>query len=65
MSALFVSVDTKSLCSRGKFVQDKNGNPNSPQLDKLFFPNLYILYNLYIVMDFYLVLSRKVCPRSS
>jgi hypothetical protein len=34
-------------------------------MDKLFFRNLYKVYNLYILMDFYLVLSRRVCPRSS
>jgi hypothetical protein len=41
------------------------GNPNFPQVDKHFSPNLYKVQNLYILMDFYLVLSRGVFPRSS
>ena len=42
-----------------KFVCDIIKNPNSPQADKLFFPNLYKLYNLYIIMDGYLVLLTR------
>jgi hypothetical protein len=34
-------------------------------VDKLFFPNLYKVYNLYILVDVYLVLLKRVCPRSS
>jgi hypothetical protein len=33
--------------------------------NKLFFLNLYNVYNLYILMDFYLALKREACPRSS
>jgi hypothetical protein len=40
----------------GKLVHNIYGNPNSPQVDKIFFLNLYKVYNLYILMDFYLVL---------
>jgi hypothetical protein len=47
MVALFGSFGGKSSASRG--------NPSSPQMDKLFFLNLYTIYNLYILMDFYLV----------
>jgi hypothetical protein len=65
MAALFGSFGAKSLSSGGKFVCNIYGNPNSPQADKLFFLNLYKVYNLYILMDFYLVFSREVCPRSS
>jgi hypothetical protein len=65
MATLFESFGTKSLFGGGKFVYNINGNPNSPQANKLFFPNLYKFENLYILMDFYLVLSRRACPRSS
>jgi hypothetical protein len=44
---------TMSLFGGGKIVQDKNGNPNPPQENKLFFPNLNKLHNLHILMDFY------------
>jgi hypothetical protein len=65
VAALFVSFDAKSLSNGRKFIQDKNGNPNSPQANKLFFPNVYKLYNFYFLSDFYLVLCREVCSRSS
>jgi hypothetical protein len=65
MVALFVSFGTKSLLGGGKFVQDKDGNSNSPQADNPFFPNLYKFHNLHIFMDFYLILSSEVCTRSS
>jgi hypothetical protein len=38
-----------------RFVQDENANSNTSWNNKLFFPNLYKLYNLYILMDLYLV----------
>jgi hypothetical protein len=62
MVALFGSFGAKSLSGGGKLVCNIYGNP---QADKLFFLNLYKVYNLYILMDFYLVLLRRVCPRSS
>jgi hypothetical protein len=65
MAALFGSFGAKSLSNRGKLVHNIYGNPNSPRADKLFFLNLYKVYNLYILMDFYLVLLREVYPRSS
>lgn len=43
--ALFASFDAKSLYNGRKFIEDKNGNPNSPQTNKLFFPNSYKLHN--------------------
>jgi hypothetical protein len=52
MVALFVNFGAKGLFGGGKFVHDIDGNPNSPQEDKLFFPKLYELYNLYILVDF-------------
>jgi hypothetical protein len=61
----FGSFGTKSLSGGGKLVFNIYGNPNSPQADKLFFLNLYKVYNLYSLMDFYLVLWKRVCPRSS
>jgi hypothetical protein len=54
MATFFVGFGAKSLSTTGKFVQEKNGNQNSPQVDKLFFPNLYKLCNLYVLMDIYL-----------
>jgi hypothetical protein len=33
--------------------------------NKLFFLNLYKVFNLFILTGFYLLLSREVCPRSS
>ena len=51
MAALFGTFDAKSLFSGGKLVHNINGNPNSPWEDKLFFLNLYKVYNLYILMD--------------
>jgi hypothetical protein len=60
MTTLFVSFGAKSLSNGAKFIQDENGNPNSPQEDKLSFPNLYKLHNLYFLMDFYLV-HEKPC----
>jgi hypothetical protein len=65
MATLFGSFGAKSLSGGGKLVYNIYGNPNSPQTNKLFFLNLYKVYNLYILMDFYLVLWRRVCPRSS
>jgi hypothetical protein len=65
MVALFGSFGAKSLSDGGKLVHNIYGNPNSPQVNKLFFLNLYKVYNLYILMDFYHVLSREVCSRSS
>jgi hypothetical protein len=65
MVVCFVSFGTKSLFDRRKFVHNINGNPNSPQVNTLFFPNLYKVHNMYILMDFYLVLSKGVYPRSS
>jgi hypothetical protein len=65
MVILFGSFGAKNLFDGGKFVRNINGNPNSPHVDKLFFPNLYKAHILYILMDFYLILSRRVCPRSS
>jgi hypothetical protein len=55
----------KSLSGGRKLVCNIYGNPNFLSTDKLFFLNLYKVYNLYILMDFYLVLLRRVCPRSS
>jgi hypothetical protein len=60
-----VSFDAKILSGGRKLVRDIYGNPNPPQANKFFFPNLYKLHNSYILMDFYLILSREVCPRSS
>jgi hypothetical protein len=65
MVALFGSFGAKSLSGGEKLVHNIYGNPNSPRANKLFFLNLYKVYNLYILIDFYLVLSREVCPRSS
>jgi hypothetical protein len=65
MATLFESFGTKSLFGEGKLVNNIYGNPNFPRADKLFFLNLYKIYNLYILKDFYLVLSRRVCPSSS
>jgi hypothetical protein len=62
MVALFGSFGAKSLFSGGKLVHNIYGNPNSHRADKLFFLNLYKVFNLYILMNFYLVLSREVCP---
>jgi hypothetical protein len=54
--ALLMNFGIKSLADGGKFVQDKNGDLNSPQANKpFFFPNLHKLYYLYILMNFYLV----------
>jgi hypothetical protein len=55
----------QSLSGGKKFIYNIYGNPNCARLDKLFFPNLYKLYNMSILMDFYLVPLREVCPRSS
>jgi hypothetical protein len=44
----------------GKSLYNINGNPNSPQDDKLFIPNLCKLHNPHILMDFYLVLFVRV-----
>jgi hypothetical protein len=59
------SIGTKSLYGGGKFVYNMNGNPNSPQIDKISFPNKYKFYNFYILIDFYLVFLMTVYPRSS
>jgi hypothetical protein len=59
MAVLFVA---KSLSGGGKLVCNIYENPNSSRANKVFFLNLYKVYNLYILMDFYLVLSREVCP---
>ena len=48
MTTLFVSFGAKSLSNGGMFVCNIYGNPNSPQADKLFFPNLYKLHYLNI-----------------
>jgi hypothetical protein len=62
----FFGVLGPSLLGGGKFVHNNiYGNPNSPQADKFFFPNLYKLHYLYILMDFYLVLLRRVCTNFS
>jgi hypothetical protein len=45
----FVSFGTKSLSGGRKFLQDIDGNPNSPFVDKLFFRNLHKLSNLHIL----------------
>jgi hypothetical protein len=44
MTSLFGSFGGKSLFGAGKFVHNMNGNPNSPQADKIFFPNLEALH---------------------
>jgi hypothetical protein len=59
METLFGSFGAKSLSNRRKVVHNIYGNPNSRRVNKLFFLNLYKVYNLYILMDFY------HCPRSS
>jgi hypothetical protein len=65
MATLFGSFVDESLSGLEKFVCNSCGNPNSPQADKLSFPNLYKLHYLYILMDFYLVLMRRVCSQYS
>jgi hypothetical protein len=60
MVALFGSFGSKSLSAGGKLVCNIYGNSNSHQIDKLFFINLYKVYNLYILMDFYLVLFSQL-----
>jgi hypothetical protein len=65
MAILFENFGVETLSDGGKFVRNIYGNPNFPRVDKLFFPNLYKIYNLYILMDFHLILSRRVYPRSS
>jgi hypothetical protein len=65
MIVFFGSFGVKSLSCRGKFVNNINGNPHSPQVDKIFFPNFYKIQNLYILMDIYFILSKKACLRSS
>jgi hypothetical protein len=59
MATLFGNFSAKSLSDGGKLVCNIYRNPNSPQANKFFFPNLYKGYNLFILMDFYLVLSRR------
>jgi hypothetical protein len=56
MAALFGSFDAKSLSSGGKLVHSIYRNSNSFGMDKLFFPNLYKVYNSYDLMDFDLIL---------
>jgi hypothetical protein len=56
MAALFGSFGAKSLFGGRKLVRNIYGNPKVPQVDKLFFLNIYKVYNLYILMNFYLVL---------
>jgi hypothetical protein len=51
----------QKLSNGKKFVQDRNGNPNS--IEQTPFSKLIQTHNLYILMAFYLVLSRGVCPR--
>jgi hypothetical protein len=63
MIALFGSFGAKNLSGGGKLVHNIYENPISPEGDKLFFLNLYKVYNLYILMDFYLFLLREVCTR--
>jgi hypothetical protein len=41
MATLFGHFYAKSLFGERKLVHNIYGNPNSPQADKLFFPNLY------------------------
>jgi hypothetical protein len=65
MAALFGSFGAKILSSGGKIVHNIYGNPNSCRADKLFFLNLYKVYNLYILMNIYRVLQREDCLRSS
>jgi hypothetical protein len=65
MATLFVNFGAKSLVHGQIFVYNFNGNPNALQDNKLFFPNLYKLYNLCILMNFHLVILRGICPRSS
>jgi hypothetical protein len=48
MVAVFGSFGAKSLSGGRKLVNNIYGNPNSPRVDKLFFLNLYKIYNLYI-----------------
>jgi hypothetical protein len=64
MAALFGNFGAKSLSCGEKFVCNIHENPNSPQADKPFFPNLYKLHYLYVLMYFYLVPSRRVCLRN-
>jgi hypothetical protein len=64
MAIILVSFGAKSLFGGGKFVYNIYGNPNCPQVDKLFFPNLYKLHSLYILIGFYLVFLREVYPGS-
>jgi hypothetical protein len=52
----FGSFGAKNLSDGRKFLCNINGNPNAPQANKLFFPNLHKVHNLYILIDFYLVL---------
>jgi hypothetical protein len=59
MAILFGSFGAKSLSSEGKLIHNIYGNPNSHRADKLFFLNLYKVYDLYILMDFYLVFLRE------
>jgi hypothetical protein len=58
----FVSFDPMSLASGWKCGHYMNGNPNSPQEHKLFFPSLYKLHDLYILMDFYQVVQGPLDP---
>jgi hypothetical protein len=47
MATLFLWVLALRVCWVGKSLSTIYGNPNSPQVDKLLFPNLYKLHNFY------------------
>ena len=59
MAPLFESFGSKSFFWQKKLVSIIYGAPNSTQVDKLFFPNLYMVYNLYILVDLYLSSQRE------
>jgi hypothetical protein len=55
----FVRFGSKNLAIVQNFIHNFSGNPNSPQENKPFFPNIYKLHNLYLLMNFYLILLRE------
>ena len=61
----FLGVLESRNCPVKKYYPQYLWDPNSSQMDKFFFLNLYKIYNLSILIDFYLILSSRICPRSS
>jgi hypothetical protein len=49
IATFFGSFGAKSLSGGRKLIHNIYGNPNSPWANKIFFLNLYKVYNLYIL----------------